>query len=120
MVFEKNNHRWEWIGSGSCRLRAWRDGETAVPWWVADENTIDGTTTKVGVRVQEENCASGKNAAGRIERLWVFYGNKRIVVTYFVKPLTGGQTCQGNPSTPAVLRLEEPVGDRRLIDGATP
>ena len=32
-------------------------------------------------------------------------------------PLTGEQTCPGNPSAPVTISLSAPLGDRVLLDG---
>lgn len=40
-----------------------------------------------------------------------------VMVTFGVVPLGGAQECQGNPPTAVTVRLPEPLGDRRLLDG---
>lgn len=62
----------------------------------------------------------GACATGRVLAPWVHYGEKRLTVTYFVRPREGAQTCPGNPPTPVTLRLDEPLGPRELVDGARP
>jgi len=43
----------------------------------------------------------------------------RIVVTFTTAPLPpGGYTCLGNKPVSVVVRLGEPIGARRLVDGA--
>ena len=34
----------------------------------------------------------------------------------YVTPLPGSQKCPGNPQTPAVFVLPEPIGERRAVD----
>jgi hypothetical protein len=42
----------------------------------------------------------------------------QIVLTIFVTPRPGFQAGSPNPETPVRIALPEPVGLRRLIDGA--
>jgi hypothetical protein len=65
----------------------------------------------------ERECASGRPADGRIADPIVEYGEDAITITVPVRRVEGGATCQGNPWTPFVLELDEPIGDRLLLDG---
>lgn len=47
----------------------------------------------------------------------VEYRPDAIVVSVTVEPLGGDQDCPGNPPTPYVLELTEPLGVRPLLDG---
>ena len=86
-------------------------------WWLTTapqprDRTLDLT-------VHEQACASGQSADGRI-RYDVSYDDDSIVVTITtVSPAGEFQTCQGNPDTPLLLPLSEPVGDRAILDGRT-
>jgi hypothetical protein len=40
-----------------------------------------------------------------------------VVVTFWVKPLPGAQTCQGNPPTRYEVTLKEAIGNRQLLNG---
>jgi hypothetical protein len=82
-------------------------------WRVAA--TADNGTV-LDLLVNEAGCASGRPADGRIQ-VSVEYRADAVVVTVLVKPLSGGQSCQGNPDTNYTLRLDEPVGGRVLLDG---
>ncbi len=65
----------------------------------------------------ERECASGQPATGRIANPIVDYDESAITITVPVRPVTGGANCPGNPWTPFVLELDEPIGDRVLLDG---
>jgi hypothetical protein len=65
----------------------------------------------------ERECASGKAATGRIAEPIAEYGVNAITITIPVRRVKGGADCQGNPWTPYVLELDEPIGDRVLLDG---
>jgi hypothetical protein len=67
--------------------------------------------------VTEMACASGQPADGRILPPVVLYGRDDILVIFGVRPLGGAQNCPGNPATRIVVTLDEPIGDRRVMDG---
>ncbi len=69
--------------------------------------------------VTEEACASGQTADGRVRVDAVEYTADEVRVVLVVRTLDGGQTCQGNPLTAFVLELDEPLGDRQLVNAAT-
>jgi hypothetical protein len=118
MTFERRRGEWSWVGSGGCEPRAFRKGLTASLWRRdADGGPLTPATTQVAVLVDEDNCASGRDASGRVLRPLVHYGRRAITVTYFIRPLTGAQACQGVPPTEVILVLDEPLGDRYLRDG---
>jgi hypothetical protein len=118
LEFDKRDTGWEWRTSGGCRPRAWRNGHQAAPWRVRRRPARSARF--VAVAVDEQACANGKTAEGRVLRPWVRYETTRVIVTYFVRPVRGTATCQGHPATPVVLRLSRPLGARRLVDGGAP
>jgi hypothetical protein len=117
MTFKRERGRWSWRGSGGCRPRTFDNGHEAVGWRPRAGAALPPETTRVPVLVQEQRCASGRDARGRIISPLVHYGPTTITVTYFVRPLEGGQNCQGVPETPATLVLDEPLNGRTLLDG---
>ena len=88
------------------------------PWAVDPSADLGPETTEVSLLVNEVACASGRSAEGRISAD-VDYRGDEIVITAYVRPLDGGQDCPGNPNTPYLLELDEPLGDRTLVNGAT-
>jgi hypothetical protein len=78
---------------------------------------VDPDSSRLPLLVNENACASGASAAGRIEEPDVDYRADAVVITFRVEQRGGSQDCQGNPDTPYVLDLQEPVGDRQLLDG---
>jgi hypothetical protein len=119
MTFERRRGRWRWAGSGGCRPRAYRNGLEASTWRRdPDGPAVLPETTQLSLLVQEDDCASGRDASGRILRPLVHYGRTALTITYFIRPLKGFQTCQGVPPTPVILNLDESVGSRTLRDGA--
>jgi hypothetical protein len=118
--FERGRRgRWRFASSGNClRLRPTHPTGFAAEWRLdpaAPPPTRE--SIEIPILVQERSCASGQPATGRIEPPRVFADDRRVVVALFVRPDEGLQTCPGNPDTPHVLHLAEPLGDRRLLDG---
>lgn len=87
-------------------------------WTFAPGQQIGADTTEFTAMVTERTCASGRSSEGRIVGPQVDYvDDTSVVVTFSVRPLDGMQECPGNPATAVVVRLEESLGDRRLLDG---
>jgi hypothetical protein len=98
-------------------FQAIRDGNPASSWCLDPAADPPGPTDiELRVLVTEVHCASGRDAVGRIERPDVLYSAEEVRIVAYVTPLPGTQKCPGNPPTPAVFVLPEPLGDRRLVD----
>ena len=111
--------RWSYYNSSYYfeALHAMRDGNRASSWCIDPQAEPSGPAhARLRVLVTEMHCASGRNAEGRIESPDIFYGEDEVRIVAYVTALSGAQTCPGNPPTPAVFILPEPVGDRRLVD----
>ena len=78
---------------------------------------IGAETTEFTAWVTEVGCASGRSSADRIGGPDIQISDDTVMVTFGVVPLGGAQECQGNPPTAVTVRLPEPLGDRRLLDG---
>ena len=88
------------------------------PWEPVSDADLSAEATSIDVLVNEMGCASGMAADGRIATPEVSYEDDAVVVTIRVVPRPGPQTCPGNPDTEYTLELDEPLGDRELLDGA--
>lgn len=86
-------------------------------WEPAPGQELTPDTREVEILVHEIECADGDSADGRIEEPEVDYTSDEVIVTVRVRAKDGDVTCPGNPLTPYVLELEEPIGDRDLLDG---
>lgn len=76
------------------------------------------TDTVLALGVQEQACASGSTAEGRVV-VNVRMDEDELRLDVGVVPKPGAQNCQGNPVTPYEVVLDEPVGDRPILDAAT-
>ena len=84
-------------------------------WWPARAPTPDQRW--LALMVTETACASGVSPEGRIQPE-VTYNTDTIIVTIRVKKLGGAQTCPGIAPTPYELQLDQPVGNRKVLDGS--
>lgn len=91
-------------------------GQTSVASWEVSR-PVDETVTTVPLLIREQACASGRSAEGRIEAPEVDYRQDAVVVTIRVQKRSDSEDCPGNPDTRYVLRLQEPLGKRPLLDG---
>ncbi|HEV8516144.1 MAG TPA: hypothetical protein VGQ47_00735 [Candidatus Limnocylindrales bacterium] len=106
---------WEVTGWGQCRPEL--DVEGAARWTFDPEEGIPGPEARsFTALVWERSCASGRPPDGRVQPPLVSYEAEQILVAFTVRPLTGGQDCQGSPPSSATIELREPVGDRILLD----
>jgi hypothetical protein len=112
---------WSCVRSGLAgQLRATRDGIRASSWRVDPMHEIQPRDTVLRVLVTEQAFASGKRADERVLAPDFYLDADELVLRMFVAPRQGFQNGLPNPETPVRVALSEPVGRRRLIDGAFP
>lgn len=113
--------RWIFLGclvavAGGIYWFSFGPGATSVAEWRVD-GAVGPETTEVPLLVNESACASGQSARGRIQEPDVDYRTDAVVVTIRVEQRSGSEDCPSNPDTPYLLRLDEPLGNRTLLDG---
>jgi hypothetical protein len=117
----RNPRRNTWaydVSSAARPLRAARDGIRASSWRLDPTHEPDPSDSVLRVLVSEQTFASGQRADGRVLVPDLHMNADQIVLTIFVTPRPGFQAGSPNPETPVRIALPEPVGLRRLIDGA--
>ena len=68
--------------------------------------------------VQEIGCSGGREIDGKLLPPVVEYGADTIVIRLFLEPLAPGfHTLPLRHPTAFTVPLDEPIGDRELIDG---
>jgi hypothetical protein len=111
--------KWTCVAVNAARpLRAARDGIRASGWRLDPTREVKPEETALRVLVAEQTFAGGQRAGRRLLPPDLHVGAEELVLTMFVTPLPGFQTRSANPETPARIALPQPVGPRRLIDGA--
>lgn len=108
-----------WIldAAGTCTPRLELDGlgdaDLAMP------ATPEADATQVEVNVYEHACASGQPADDRIEIVQQRMTDEQLQLVIGVQPASGDQNCPGNPPTPVTIHLDQPLGDRTIVDAST-
>lgn len=107
-------------GGTGWHLRAWTSCApqrvleglgSAEVWLAAPPDPASG----VDLLVMELACSSGEDAEGRIEVVEQAEGTSAVELLVAVRP-DGGGDCPSNPATPFTVTLDQPLGDRTVID----
>jgi hypothetical protein len=121
VAMRRDGRRHAWISAAVSTgrpLRATRDGVRASGWRLDPTRAPDPEDTVVRVLVTEQTWAGGKRADTRLLSPDFHADADELVLTMFVTPRQGFQVRSPNPETLARVTLPQPVGRRRLIDGA--
>jgi len=116
--FEKRDGSWANVGSGQCVVQPVFEDIEGARWELAPGERPTADSRRFDVVVTAQDCSSGQSPEGRIVPAAAIYQETSIIVIFGVRPLPGAQTCQGAPPATVTLELEEPLGDRRLLDGS--
>jgi hypothetical protein len=110
---------WAADSYGPCTPRPHVSDDVSVAEWWADPDAdpIGPRSERIRALVHEQACANGQSAEGRILPPTIVYGTDEVTVTVIVQSIVGGAECPGNPRTPYTIELDEPLGDRTLLDG---
>jgi hypothetical protein len=101
------------LGLAACTAG---DGVSDATWRLAPPVELDSETTTFEILVSRVECNSG--VTGTVKEPSVEFGDEDVVITVRVSPGSPqAATCQGNNEVPYTLRLDQPIGDRVLIDG---
>jgi len=115
---QANDGTWSYQDSAECQpQRAFDDGLDPATWALPGARP-EPEATSFPILVTERGCASGQSSEGRLADPIVEYRDDAVLITTRVEPPVGDSfTCQGNPATEVTVELDEPLGDRQLLDG---
>lgn len=116
--FERRDGQWTWVRYGQCDIQPVFEGLETARWELAPGQQLTPDSRTFEVLVTEQGCSSGQGPEGRIVPAAAIYLETSITVIFAVRPLPGAQTCQGAPPASVTLELDEPLGDRQLLDGS--
>jgi hypothetical protein len=117
----KDPRRGTWSRAGKTAgrpLRVNRDGIRASSWRLDPTYELRPDDTVLRILVTEQTYAGGKRAEGRVLDPDLYEDDHELILTMFVTPLEGFLMRSPNPETPVRVALSQPVGSRKLIDGA--
>lgn len=115
--FHRAGSDWDYVRHGQCDVRPWFEGLGLAYWELAPGEQPGPESLTLRVLVTEYGCASGKSPEGRIATAAMSYLENSVTVILGVTPLTGPQTCNPGPPAEYIVELDEPLGDRQLLDG---
>jgi hypothetical protein len=108
---------WLLVSAGPCAQRlVTADGLGEADLTLADVPSSGDTS--IELHVHEWACASGASAEGRIQLIELNETTEQVRLRIGVRPRAGGQDCPGNPPTPLTIDLDEPLGDREIVDAS--
>lgn len=86
-------------------------------WELAPEQAVDAETTTLSVLVTRVACNSG--VTGSVNEPSIDRADGELVITFTVSPGDPpAAECPSNDLVEYVIELDEPIGDRVLVDGA--
>lgn len=109
---------WMLSSAGPCALQAQLEGLGSASVALDADFPAEPEDTEVALLVNELACVSGEDARGRVQLVDLDLDDDTVRIVVGVQPKDGGQTCPGNPWTPVVVELPEPLGDRSVVDAA--
>jgi hypothetical protein len=116
---DRRGREWECVDVGAARpLRATRDRIRASRWRIDPTHELEPAETVLRLLVTEQTFAGAQRASGRVLAPDLHAAEDELVLTMFVTPRPGFQARTPNPETPVRIALPDPIGSRRLIDGA--
>jgi hypothetical protein len=116
---DPRRHTWMCIAASVGQpLRAARDGIRASSWRLEPTHEVEPDETVLRVLVTEQTYAGAQRADGRVLAPDLHVDAEQLVLRMFVTPLKGFQSRAPNPETAVRIALPEPVGSRRVVDGA--
>ncbi|MBM7817629.1 hypothetical protein JOE63_000106 [Cellulosimicrobium cellulans] len=109
---------WSLTAAQTCALRADLGGLGTATLTLDPEHPPASGAREVHLLVTEMACNSGQDAEGRVRLSDLAVRDDAIAVTVGVEPRTGVADCPSNPPTPFVVELDEPLGDRVVLDAS--
>ncbi len=117
VVLEPDADGWRASNGGNCwRLSPVLDQDAI--WVQVDASVaVPGDATDVGVDVKETACASARDPLPHLHEPSFVVGDESVLV-YWTSESPGAAECPDNPTVRTTLTLDEPLGDRPLLDGS--
>lgn len=110
---------WRLSALGTCAITSTAPGAGSATVTLDPDAPPSPGSTTVALLVTEMECNSGEDADGRVELATLRETDTAVDVVLTIEPRDGPHDCQSNPPTPFTIELDEPLGDRRLLDAST-
>ena len=121
VAFVRSGDAWTEDLYGACAPQiVLAGGLNTADWWLDPTAPPPGPSDRgFTALVLERVCASGKSPEDRIAPPLVSYAPDAITLIFGVRPRPGGQDCPGNPPGRFRVTLDQPIGNRQLLDGGS-
>ncbi len=113
--FERSGNEWTPGRFEDCEPEVVVGLRSPATWELADEPAP--SDTELVVIAQEIACSGGRELTQQNTRFHVEYTEEAISIVVTADPIRGGN-CVDNPLSRLKVELDEPVGDRELVDAA--
>lgn len=114
-AFERSGDSWEPAGWGDCKPNVIVGDRSPATWKLVEEPSPDDA--ELVIDATEIACASGRRLKEHQVRSDVVYGADAVSIVVSADAILGGE-CPGNPPIRLTVPLDEPIGDRVLLDAA--
>lgn len=112
---------------GTWKARSWGDCTDLAPviapglQWVrvVAASDPDPSSVELTVTVNEVQCTSGRNPRPFLRAPRIVENDESVTLFLRSEAPKGAHNCMANPTVRQVLHLEQPLGDRVLLDGST-
>lgn len=116
VTLEKDGDGWAFAGWGTCKLRP--VPPAGLDWAEVSKARATLSTSTVAVWVNEIECTGGREPGTFLREPAVVETAKAVTLYWTTTPPGGNQECPGNPPVERIIELDEPLGDRVLLDGS--
>lgn len=121
MALEREDGEWAWAGQGQCKVRVWVEGGEAAEWEIDPDAPPMPDDRTLRVLLSELACTSGADPRPRLEEPQISYAEQSVTIALFVRYIDAAPgeffTCIGVPPVPTKIELDQPLGERELLDG---
>jgi hypothetical protein len=115
---ERRGDGWRAAGWSDCASLA-PVIETGLQWVeIHAPGDLDTSSTELAVSVNEVACTSGRDPRPFLREPRVVEDRESVTVYWTSEAPQGVGTCVGNRPVSQMLHLDEPLGDRVLLDGS--
>jgi hypothetical protein len=121
VAFVRSGAAWTLDLFGACAPHIVLAGGLGIAdWWLDPALPRPGPKDRAFTAlVLERACASGHSSDGRIAPPLVAYAPDAVSLIFGVRPRPGAQDCPVNPPGRFRVTLDQPLGDRQLLDGGS-
>lgn len=116
--WDEAEQEWRFWSGSSCDLRPSLGPGHSWVTLAAEPASLRRDTTELQLQVREIECTSARDPLPHLNQPVVQESNTSVTVWLTAASATGDQNCPGNPWGPLTISLEQPLGDRELLDGS--